>query len=752
MAEPLQELPERVGPYRVLQLLGQGGMGVVYEAEETGSVRRRVAVKVVRAGLNSDDVVARFEAERQALALMNHPGIAKVLHAGSTEAGLPYFSMELVRGLPITEYCDTHRLSIADRVELFVSVCRAVQHAHQKGVVHRDLKPSNVLVIEQDGAAQPKIIDFGIAKAIGQQLTERALDTLGGQALGTAAYMSPEQADPTSADVDTRADIYSLGVMLYELLAGRLPMDPGTAGIHAFLARVASGQTDLRTPSSRVSGDGQSSGAVAFTRRTDPRRLQRELSGDLDWIVMMAMNADRSLRYETANGLAEDLRRHLRDEPVVARPPSTRYRAAKFVRRHRAAVAATAVVSVAIVVGSILAMVGFIHATRAEQVAAQEAAAAQRVTAFLVDLFRVSDPGQARGNALTAREILDRGAARVTGELAGQPLLQARLMQTLGTVHQQLGLLDQARPLLDDALRIREHELGGSDPLVAETLRSLGDVARGKGDFVLADSAYRRSLAIREAAFGAENIDVASSLASLAALRYSQGRTAEAESLYNRVIPLDERVRSADDPVRARSLRGLGGVYWAQGRFAEAEPLFRRALEMQERILGSDHYDVGSTLNNLGGTYWRLGRYAEALAFYDRAKPILEQSLGPVHPTVAGLYNNIGETYWKLNRYRDAEPLLRRALAIKDSILAPGNPGIATTLNALAGLLRDEGRYGESEPFYRRALAIREKAAGTNPRDLAETLREYAELLRLSGRTAEAARLSARAAALVAPK
>ncbi|MFI5312266.1 MAG: tetratricopeptide repeat protein, partial [Gemmatimonadales bacterium] len=729
MAGPSQDLPERIGPYRVLQLLGVGGMGAVYEADETGPVRRRVAVKVVRAGLNSRDVVARFETERQALALMSHPGIAKVLHAGTTEAGEPFFSMELVRGLPITEYADTHRLAVGDRIELFIGVCQAVQHAHQKGVIHRDLKPSNVLVTEQEGRPQAKIIDFGIAKAIGQQLTEHTLVTMAGLAMGTAAYMSPEQADSVGVDIDTRSDIYSLGVMLYELLVGALPLDPGNQGVHAFLAHIASRQSNAPTPSARLLGS-QASGAVAYSRRTDPARLRRELRGDLDWIVMMAMNADRALRYETANGLAEDLRRHLDHQPVVARPPSTRYRVEKFVRRHRAGVAAAGVVSLAIAAGVVLATVGVVRARRAERIAAQEAATAQQVTAFLMELFNVSDPGRSRGDTLTARELLARGADRVKTQLSGQPLLQARLMQTLGAVHQQLGLFDQARPLFEDAVRIRERELGARDTLVADALRGLGDVARSKGDLTVADSAYTRALAIREAAFGPEHVDVAASLAAVAALRYRQGRMAEAESLYHRVLPLDERLRVADDPQRYRNLNGLAVVYHAQGRYADAEPLFQRVLAEQERILGKDHNDVGGTLNNLGGTYYRMGRYQDALQYYTRARSILEKPLGPLHPTVFGLYSNIGETDWKLKQYREAEPLLRQALAAKEKILAPGHASVATTLHALAGLLRDQGRYREAEPLYRRALEIREKSASTDPLPAIETLRDFAESMR----------------------
>jgi serine/threonine protein kinase/Tfp pilus assembly protein PilF len=739
----LEAHPERIGPYQILQLLGEGGMGAVYEAEESGPVRRRVAVKVVHARQYSRDVTARFEAERQALALMNHPGIAKVFNAGVTETGEPYFTMELVRGLPIGEYCDSRRLSIDERILLFIDVCRAVQHAHQKSVVHRDLKPSNVLVTEQDGARQPKIIDFGVAKALGQQLTEHALVTLTGTAIGTAAYMSPEQAD-TTMDVDTRSDIYSLGVMLYELLVGALPLEPAKGGIHMFIARIASRQTDPPTPSAKVSGE-PASGAVAFSRRTNVNRLRRELTGDLDAIAMMAMHPDRSLRYPSAVSLAEDLRRHLDHVPVIARPPSTRDRVAKFIRRHRIGVLSSAIVIASILSSGVLATVGFVRATRAERIAAQEAAASEQVTAFLTDLFSVNDPGRSRGDSLTARELLSRGAARVSSELAGQPLLQARLMQTLGTVHAQLGLYDEARGLFDGALRIRERELGANDTLVAETLRGIGDVARSKGQTALADSTLRRALAIRVAALGPANVSVIGTMAALATLRNSQGRLSEAESIYTRALSLDSTSNRPDDARRARMLRGLGVIYWGQGQYGKAEPLFNRALEIQLRALGPDHYDVGGTFNNLGGTYYKLGKYQQALQSYERARPILEKSLGPAHPNVIGLENNIGETYWKLKQYAPAESLLRHSLAMKEKLLVLTDPSISITLHALAGVLRDEGRYGEAESAYRRALAIRERTSATNPRPAVETLRDFAELLRRAGRPAEAARLDARA-------
>ena len=738
-------LPKRVGPYRIIQVLGEGGMGVVYEAEETEPVKRRVALKLVRAGHDTREVLARFDAERRALAVMNHGCIAKVLSAGTTEQGQPYFAMELVRGLPITAYCDARRLSVRDRLSLFISVCEAVQHAHQKGVIHRDLKPSNIMVGDEDGHPAPKVIDFGIAKALGPATS--ATLTMGGMAVGTAAYMSPEQADAGQLDVDTRADIYSLGVMLYELLVGHLPVDPNAMGLFVFLAKLVSGNVTPPTPSAALLTVERERETVAHMRRTDFRHLRRELKGDLDWIVMKAMQPDRALRYETANGLATDLRRYLADEPVIARPPSATYRLSKFVRRHRVGVFAAGAILVSVVASAVVATVGYVRATRAEHRAASEAEAAKQVTNFLVDLFRVSDPGESRGNTLTAREILDRGTRRVTTELAAQPLLQARIMQTMGTVHAQLGQYGPARALLTDVLRTRELALPADDPLVGETLAALGEVARSRGDAAEADRLLSRALAIRQKAFGSEHIDVATTLASIAALRWKQGRAADAESLYKRVLILDRKVRTEADPRTARDMRGLAAVYLSQKRYGEAEALWKETLALQERTLGRDHPDVGSTLNNLGGLYYNTGRYDDARTYYQRARPIIEKTLGPAHPSNASIWNNLGEVEWKLKHHRESETLFRQALQLKERSFTADDPSIAVTLNGMAGVMRDQGRYAEAEPLYQRALAIREKAFGTTHPDVGETLRDYSALLRRAGRTAEAEQMLVRAVA-----
>ncbi|WP_396205152.1 tetratricopeptide repeat protein [Gemmatimonas sp.] len=737
--------PTRIGPYNIIQLLGEGGMGVVYEAEETVPVRRRVALKLVRKGLDdAHEVLARFDAERRALAVMSHPGIARVLQAGSTDDGEPYFAMELVRGLPLTEFCDTKRLAVRERLQLFIGICEAVQHAHQKGVIHRDLKPSNILVTDEDGTPQPKIIDFGIAKALGPPPADAAR-TLAGFAMGTVAYMSPEQASTTAIDVDTRADIYSLGVMLYELLVGALPHDPAQVGVFEFLARLASGDTMPPTPSAGLSTVLAQSDAIAQRRRTDLRHLQRALRGDLDWITMKAMHPDRVLRYETANGLAADLRRHLSNEPVAARPPSTRYRLEKFVRRHRMGVIVAGVASVLVTVSSVVATVGFVRARRAEQLAAEEAAAATQVADFMVDLFRQSDPNVQRRQNMTALALLEQGIRRVKMDLASQPLLQARLMQTMGTVETSLGKFAEARELLDAVLRTRERLLGADHPLVGETLTSLGELTRERGELDEAEQYLTRALAIREEALGPHNVDVATTMSMLAVLRVRQTRLAEAESLYQRVLAIDALVREPNDARTLRDMRGLAAVYRAMDRKVEADSLWRLVLQRQEQSLGADHPDVGSTLNNLGTLAYFDGRYEEAARYYARSRPIIEKAFGRDHPQTSGVINNQGEVLWKLKRYAEAEPLLRQALAIKERVYTPQHASIGISLNGLAGVLRDSGRPSEAEPLYQRALVIREQ--GSNTTDLAETLRDYAVLLRATGRGAQAAAFEQRASA-----
>src|SRR5712691_3500222 len=436
---------EMIGPYRLLQRVGEGGMGEVWLAEQTRPVRRQVALKIIKAGMDTTQVVARFEAERQALAVMDHPAIARVFDAGATPEGRPYFVMEYVRGEGIASYCNKHKLSIPSRIDLFLQVCDGVQHAHQKGIIHRDLKPSNILVTVQDDRPVPKIIDFGVAKAITQHLTDRTLYTEQGVLIGTPEYMSPEQAEMTVLDIDTRTDVYALGVVFYELLTGALPFD-GKAlrekGLDEIRRTIR--EIDPPRPSTRVT----TLAASSETNERTTRELARDLRGDLDWITMRAMEKDRTRRYGSASELATDLRRHLYNLPVLASPPGATYRVGKFVRRHRLGVAAASTLVVLLVAFAATMAIQARRIAIERDRANREAQAAKAVSDFLVGLFKVSDPGEALGNSLTAREVLDKGARQIEETLNGQPAVRARLEAAIGTVYTNLGLYTAAESLL----------------------------------------------------------------------------------------------------------------------------------------------------------------------------------------------------------------------------------------------------------------------------------------------------------------
>ncbi len=459
-----------IGPYHLLQAIGQGGMGEVWLAEQKQPVRRRVAIKLIKAGMDTREVVARFESERQAVALMDHPAIAKVFDAGSTSAGRPYFVMEYVPGMPITDYCDKHKLTVPERLRLFIQVCEGVKHAHQKAIIHRDLKPSNILVTEVDDKAVPRIIDFGVAKAISRRLTDNTLVTRAGALLGTPEYMSPEQADSAGADVDTRTDVYSLGVILYELLAGTVPLDLRKLPFDEMLRRLRA--EDAPRPSTKVRALGKQSTITAQNRRTEPKALVRQLHGDLDSIVLKALEKERTRRYGGPLELAADIERYLRHEPVAARRAGAGYRAWKYVRRHRVGVSFAAVLALLLVAGVVVSTWMALRANRAEQ-------EAQAVNDFLRNdvLAQASVDGQSKARAnkpdpdLKVRTALDRAAAKIDSEFGGQPLVEASIRQTIGATYYDLSLYPQAHRQFARALDLRRRILGEENH---DTLRSKG--------------------------------------------------------------------------------------------------------------------------------------------------------------------------------------------------------------------------------------------------------------------------------------
>ena len=742
---------ERIDAYHIRRLLGEGGMGAVYEAEQLEPVRRRVALKVIKLGMDTREIVARFEAERQALALMDHPGIARIYDAGATEDGRPYFAMELVDGVHITTYCDQHRLSTRERLQLFVQVCAAVQHAHQKGIIHRDLKPSNILVTTRDDAPGPKIIDFGIAKAVGGTLTDITLITHHGMVMGTPAYMSPEQAEG-GLDVDTRTDVYALGVLLYEMLAGVLPFEAHKMRGPAALVNIL--EAEPPTPSTRFSTLGAARDAIAERRRTDAESLRKRLRGDLDWIVMRAIAKERARRYETANALGEDIERHLANEPVHARPPSRGYRLGKFVRRHRGVVIAAGTGAIALAAGAVVATVGMVRATRAEQLARNEAAAAREVSNFLVGLFELSDPGETAGNAVTARELLDRGAERIEREIQGQPATRARLMHAMAEVYYSLGIYDRSLSLASSALEARRAvpPVEGADAaesdLAAMTI-TLGKTHWRRGEYAPAESLLKRAVGMREGAADADDARLAEALYMLGVLADTRGEYEDAERYFKRALEMRERVLGPDHRAVAATHNGLGVLYNGLGRYDEGRRHFERSLDIKRRVYGPDHPSVVTTMMNLATLEHSTKNYERAEALMRASLRMTEQVQGPDHVDLADGLLNLGSMLEERGRRDEVEGMYRRAIAIWEKRLGPDSPDIGYGLTNLGNLYRNTGRHAEAEAHYARADRVWGKAYGADHQLVAMNLAGWARLDALRGRDQAAAEKFARAVAVL---
>lgn len=704
---------ETIGPYRILRVLGEGGMGTVYEAEQLEPVRRRVALKIVKLGMDTKEVVARFRTERQALAAMDHPYVAKVFDAGQTAAGRPYFVMELVSGTGLIEYSETKRLSLRERVELLIPVCQAVQHAHQKGVLHRDLKPSNIL-ISDDTPPTPRIIDFGIAKAIGIDSSERMTGyTRLDQALGTPAYMSPEQAGFGMTDIDTRTDVYSLGVILYELLTGTLPADPADMGYSVFLARLAAGQLPVERPSVRACRL-LSRKELSAARSIAVFDCKRQLEGDLDWIVMKAMEFDRRRRFETAEALAEDLRRFLTGLPVAARPPTVPYRLRKFVGRHRVQVVAAAVAMLALVFGMVAAAVGFVRSTRAEAAARHEATASRQVSEFLVELFDLPNRQETPEKPTTVNEVLGRGAATIDKDLNGQPAVQANLYVTLSRVYESLGRYRQAKQFADQSLSL-PHAAGREGDLQrAAALMQIGSLNQRLGKMEEARRAFQKALEIRVRTLGNDDPDVALALNHLGSVYGLTERYEEGLAAHRRALEIQRRIGGPLQPDTARSLRGLAIIEDRKGDVQAGLRLFQSAEEIFEKVYGSNHPYTAKGLQDVAVSLKALKRYDESRAMLERSLSILRNVYGPDHPEVSFTEHSLGILLAAQGKQKAALPLLEDAYRIRMTAMGPDNPRTGDVAESLGNLWASLGSVEKGRLLLEQALRTHERAYGVN--------------------------------------
>ncbi|UCC31020.1 MAG: serine/threonine protein kinase [Phycisphaerales bacterium] len=754
---------EPIGPYTLLELIGEGGFGVVYVAQQERPVQRRVAVKIIKLGMDTKQVIARFEAERQALAMMEHPNIAKVLDAGATETGRPYFAMELVRGVSITEHCDENRSTTRQRLELFIQVCRAVHHAHQKGIIHRDIKPSNVLVTLHDGVPVPKIIDFGIAKAMYQSLTDKTLFTGFRQFVGTPEYVSPEQVEMSPGapgDVDTRSDIYSLGVLLYELLTGMTPFDPRVFkdATYSEIQRIICEQDPI-TPSRRVGTVGAALRQVAIARQTEPHILGRLLRGDLDWIVMRALEKDRNRRYESAAAMADDIRRHLENEPVSAGPPGAIYRLRKMAARHKAAFGFTVtLIGVVIAFGiwmSLLfaeaerhrlraerernvAAANLIRAQEAEERARTEAHTASEVAQILAGLFEVADPLKAKGGGRTAREVLDAGAAKIRDQLQERPEAQAALMDTIGCVYTNLGIFDKAEPLLKEALELRRVYLGDAHPDTVSSMNNLGKSLMYDHRLSDAEALLRRAMEIGRSTLGEDHPETIASISSLSWTLQSGGRYAEAEPLCREALEAHRRAFGDEHPKTLVAINALSWLLQCRNNFEEAETLSREALQTGLRIFGEESLYTAESMNVLGVLLVVRDRLSEAEPFVLRALDVRRRFLGAEHVDTLESISNLAHLLLRQGRPADAEVQYRKALAGYERVDGKEHRRTFRCMSRLCGALIAQGKFGEAEPLLERALTGLRREPGERHRETLDCLDLRLQTLSEQGRLEEA--------------
>jgi eukaryotic-like serine/threonine-protein kinase len=737
--------------YELIRKLGEGGMGQVWLAEQVTPVRRQVALKLIKAGMYDEAVVQRFQSERQSLAIMDHPAIAKVFDAGTTPQGQPYLVMEYVPGLPITEYCDQHKLIIRDRLELFIQACEGVQHAHQKAIIHRDLKPSNILVIEVDGKPTPRIIDFGLAKTTAAQVSGESLFTQVGQFIGTPGYMSPEQVNLSGRDIDTRTDVYTLGVVLYVLLTGLQPFEikrREKPSLEEWLRQLR--EEEPPNPSTKVSGDKDTSSATAEARSTEPKQLVSLLRGDLDWITMKALDRDRERRYGTPSELAADLRRYLDHEPVTARPASAGYRLRKYARRHRVAVGVGAGLVAILAIFSVVQTLQLRettqqrdHAKQERDRANQERDRAARITDFMTNMFKVSDPGGTHGSSVTAREILDKASNEIGKGLAQDPALQSQMLSVMAWSYENLELYAQAHELAQRALNMRLDLHGADDRKTLESMTQLGRILNAQGHFADAENLERQALVSERRVLGPEDRQTLETMDQLATIWGAQGHPDEEEKLEREVIEIATRTQGPESDQTLSSTMHLAWALQNEGRYQEAEQSYRRLLDIQRRIRGPDSPEALGVLGDLALAIQAQGRLAEAATLDREVLATTRRVLGPEHPNILGIMINLANNLMQTGGLAEAEKLMREALAlIKQRNLDSDYPNTPAVQFSLVQILLAESRLQEAEKLNREVMASTDQALGADNPNIAFGQYLQSSILIKEGRYKEAETLA----------
>jgi non-specific serine/threonine protein kinase/serine/threonine-protein kinase len=710
----VEQTPSTVGPYRLLKTIGEGGMGTVFLAEQERPLRRKVALKLIRRGLHTPEVLARFEIERQALAILDHPNIAHVYDAGTTVPdGRPYFVMEFVNGIPINRYCAERESPVRERLKLIQQVCEAIQHAHSKAIIHRDVKPANVLVAEQDGKPVPKVIDFGVARAVGTTNAGQTLATGFGSVVGTLQYMSPEQATLVT-DVDARTDIYAVGVLLYELLTGTTPLDWGTAAttsLPAALQQIA--EVEPLPPSRRW----QQSPAL--------HRLSHTLQSELDWIVMKALEKDRNRRYQTANALARDIQRYLDGEPVEAGPPSRSYRLAKLARRYRAWLVTAAIFGLVLLAATVISVREAVRAMRAEQTA-------RAIADFLQnDLLAQASPNVQAGPAkppdpnLTVRAALDRSGALLAGKFQNQPAIRAAIEHTIADAYLDLGLFPQAREHALQAVELRRKALGPYHPETMLSMDRLAVAYRSEAKYPEAEKIWTELYHYQQKALGESDPGTLQSMHSLAALYRSEGKYKDSAALYERVLPLRRRILGPENPDTMRTANNLGYTYLFVDKNKEAEALLEETLKQRRKVLGAEHPDTLISMSNLALAYEHLGRLEEAQKLLVETLATQQRLLGPEHDSSLGTRLGMGRVLRAMHKLPEAEKIYTEGLEYARRAGVEDKPTSLTMMNNLGNVYIDGGDFARAEQILSRSLALRRKSVGD---DHPETLRTLLNL------------------------